>query len=199
MSTAKLIRTFIEAHEQGELFTPATLIHLGTRKAVDLELARLVKAGTLLRPARGVYMLPKTNKYVGTVHPEPMEIALAKARAPIEVHGAEAARLFGLSTQMQVRPVYNTTGSARRIKYGGIPITLRHVSPRKMVAPGTAVGLAFSALWYLGKEHVGPKTFAAIRKHLTGTDYQQFKEHIAMMPAWMSDALLRYERELAGS
>jgi hypothetical protein len=76
---------------------------------------------------------------------------MAKAGGPIEVHGAEAARRFGFSAQMPVRPVYYTTGPSRRIEYSGIPIILKHVSPRKLVAPGTNVGLAISALWYLGE------------------------------------------------
>jgi len=197
MSTAELIRTYIESCEPGEPFTPAALLSFGTRKAVDLELARLVKAGVLARPVRGVYIRPKRNKYVGIVQPEPIKVAMAKASGPIEVHGAEAARRFGFSTQMPVRPIYYTTGPSRRIKYGGIPITLKHVSPRKLVAPGTNVGLAISALWYLGKEQVGPNTFAAIRKQLSQKENEQLKAAVPLMPAWMSDALLRYERELA--
>jgi hypothetical protein len=122
---------------------------------------------------------------------------MAKANGPIEIHGAEAARRFGFSTQMQVRPVYYTTGPSRRIQYGGMPIVLKHISPRKMVAPGTNVGLAVSALWYLGKEQVGPETFAKIRKQLSEADYEQLKAAVPMMPAWMSDALLRHEQELA--
>lgn len=66
-----------------------------------------------------------------------------------------------------------------------------------MVAPGTNVGLAVSALWYLGKEHVGPVTFARIREQLSEAEYEQLKTAIPMMPAWMSGALLRYEQEIA--
>jgi hypothetical protein len=35
---------------------------------------------------------------------------------------------------------------------------LKHISPKKMVAPGTNVGLAISALWYLGKNEVTQQT-----------------------------------------
>jgi hypothetical protein len=113
----------------------------------------------------------------------------------VEVHGAEAARQFGLSTQMQVQPVYYTTGPARRIKYGGMQIRLKHISSRKIVAPGTNVGLAISALWYLGKSQVGKATFATIRKKLTEAEYTQLKDSVPQMPAWMAEGLMRYERE----
>jgi hypothetical protein len=198
MSTAELIRQFVETRPQGEPFTPARLLHLGTRKAVDLELARLTKSGILMRLIRGVYMRPKTNKYVGVVLPEPFKIAMAIAGGNIEVHGAEAARRFGLSTQVPVLPVFTTTGTSRNIQFGGIPIKLKHVSPRKMVCPGTNVGLAISALWYLGKHQVGTDTFAAIRQRLSEDEYTQLKSAIPMMPAWMAEQLMRYERNLHG-
>lgn len=196
MSTAEQIRQFVEKQPLGEPFTPAAMLHLGTRKAIDLELARLTKSGVLMRPARGVYLRPRSNKYVGVVPPEPFKIAMARAGGNIEIHGAEAARHFGLSTQVQVQPVYYTTGPSRLIQYGGIPIRLKHVSPRKLIAPGTNVGLAISALWYLGKSQVESATFAAIRKRLSEAEYRQLKASVHQMPAWMAEGLMRFEREL---
>jgi hypothetical protein len=114
-------------------------------------------------------------RYVGIVPPEPFKIAMARAGGDVQVHGAEAARHFGLSTQMQVQPVYYTTDPSRRIQYGGMPIRLKHISPRKIVAPGTNVGLAISALWYLGKSKVEQATFATIRKRLTDAEYIELK------------------------
>ena len=34
------------------------LLHLGSRTAVDQVLSRLLRRGTLLRPGRGIYVLP---------------------------------------------------------------------------------------------------------------------------------------------
>lgn len=193
MSTAELIRKHIENLPLLEPFTPAVLSQYGSRKAVDLELARLVKKGVVTRPARGVYVRPKANKYVGLVPPELFQVALAKANGPIGVHGAEAARRLGLSTQVPVQPVYYTTGASRKIRFGKLTINLRHISPRKLVAPGTNVGLAISALWYLGKEQVGPNTFQAIRERLSDKEYAQLKASVSLMPAWMVESLRRSE------
>jgi hypothetical protein len=195
MSTAQLVREFVAVQPLGEPFTPVALLNLGTRKAIDLELARLAKSGILLRSARGIYVRPKKNKYVGIVPPEPIKIAMARAGGQVEVHGAEAARRFGLSTQVPVRPVYYTTGPSRRLEYGGMPILLKHISPRKIVAPGTNVGLAISALWYLGKQRVEPATFATICQKLTESEYEQLKAAIPQMPGWMAAGLMRHERE----
>jgi hypothetical protein len=196
VSTAELIRQYIEQQPLGEPFTTAALLQFGTRKAVDLELARLVKNGVLMRAVRGVYVRPKKNRYIGFVPPEPFKVAMATAGGKREVHGAEAARRLGLSTQVPVQPVYYTTGPSRRIQFGGIPITLIHVSPRKMVAPGTNVGLAISALWYLGRHQVEPETFQTIREKLSEAEYEELKAAIPMMPGWMAETMMRYEREL---
>lgn len=83
--TAELVRQFVEAQPLGEPFTPATLLRLGTRKAIDLGLARLAKSGNLTRLARGIYVRPKSNKYVGIIPPESFKIAMARAGGNVEV------------------------------------------------------------------------------------------------------------------
>ena len=67
MKTAELIRNYIKKQPRGEPFTPMALLQHGTRKAVDMELSRLVKSSKVMRVARGVYARPKENKYVGMV------------------------------------------------------------------------------------------------------------------------------------
>ena len=196
MKTAELIRNYIQKQPRDEPFTPTALLQHGTRKAVDMELSRLVKSGKIIRVARGIYVRPKENKYVGKVPPSPFKIALAKANGTIAVNGADALLSFGLSTQVPVRPVYYTTGPSKRILFGNMPIILRHVSPRKLVAPGTIVGLAISALWYLGKEQVNAQVFKAIQQKLTRAEYAQLKASIPLMPAWMADKLRHYEKEI---
>ena len=148
MKSAELVRQSIKAISAGEPFTPASFLALGTRTSIDKALGRLVEAGILMRVTRGVYVKPKKSKY-GKVPPDAFKVALVKANgSPIEVHGAEAVNRFGLSTQVPMQAVYCTTGSSKHFKLGQLPITLKHVSPKKLVAPGTNIGLAISALWY---------------------------------------------------
>ena len=195
MKTSKLIRNHIESMTAGEPFTPAELLTLGTRTAVDKTLNRLVKTGMLMKVTRGVFVRPEESKY-GQVPPSPLKIAMAKANgAIVEIHGAEAVRRFGLSTQVQVQPVYYTSGATKRFKLGQLPITLKHVGPRKLVAAGTNVGLAISALRYLGKEQMTPNVFRAIKNRLNSSEFEKLKQSASSMPAWMADALWKYERK----
>jgi hypothetical protein len=194
MSNAELIRRRIEELPAGQPFTPALFLSLAERSSVDKTLARLVQAGLLSKPARGVFVRPKESKF-GAIPPEPIEIALAKMHgAPVEMHGAEAARRFGLSTQVPVRPVYYTTGRSCTFNIGNISVRLQHVSPRKLVYPGTKIGMAISALWYLGKEQVNREVFEIIRSRLSSAEYAALKAAAPQMPCWMADALHKYEK-----
>jgi hypothetical protein len=141
------------------------------------------------------------SRYVGQVMPEPSKVAQAIANAhgeTIQVHGAEAARLLGLTTQMPLQSVFYTSGRNREIKLGKLRLILKHVAARKLALSGRPSGLALSALWYIGKEQVSPRTIEAIRAKLTPEAFEEFKAETRSMPAWMADTLLRYEQEATG-
>lgn len=199
MTTARLIRKRIEKLPTGQPFTAAKFLTIAERSNVDKTLMRLVSKGVLSRPARGVFVRPESSK-LGEVPPDIIEIAKVKARGnTVQVSGAEAARRFGLSTQVPVRPVYCTTGNPQKFNVGKIPVRLKHVSPRKLVYPNTKVGMAISALWYLGKEQVDIEVFKTIHSQLSSTEYSKLKAAASQMPAWMSDTLHRYEKERASA
>ncbi len=194
MTTAELIRQKIDELPAGQPFTPSAFLSLGERSTVDKTLARMVMAGILARPCRGVFVRPKQSKF-GAIPPEPLEVALAKAHGEsIEIHGAEALRRFGLSTQVPVHPVFYTTGRTRTFYVGKMPVRLQHVSPRKFVHPGTNVGMAVSALWYLGKEQITNEVFEAIRARLSTEEFEVLKASAPQMPSWMANALHRFEK-----
>lgn len=194
MSIAEVIRNRIKELPEGAPFTPALFSAIAQRSNIDKILTRLEVEGFISKPSRGVFIRPKLSKF-GKVPVEPLKVAEAKASgAPVEVHGAEAVRRFGLSTQVPVRPIFYTTGRSKTFEVNGIPVKLQHISSRKLVKPGTKVGMAISALWYLGKEEVGNETFATIRSKLTELEYEELKATAPQMPAWMSNALLKYEK-----
>lgn len=196
MPTAELIRHRIEEMPVGEPFTPAGFLECGTRASVDQSLSRLVKAGLIERVARGVFVRPEFSRYVGKVMPEPIKVAetLAKSTgAVVQVHGAEAARRLGLTTQVPVQSVFSTTGPSKRIRIGQMEIRLQHVSPRKLALAGRPAGLALAAMWYLGKGEVSTRTIEKIRSKLSSGEFEALRAATSAMPAWMSDVFFRYE------
>lgn len=202
MTTAEAIRKQIKERDVGAPFTSTQFKGVGTRASVDQTLSRLVKQGEIVRVSRGVFVRPKESRYVGQVMPEPAKVAQAIAEAhgeTIQVHGAEAARLLGLTTQMPLQSVFYTSGPNRKLKLGKLQLILKHVAARKLALSGRASGLVISALWYLGKEQVSPRTIKIIREKLAPEVFEEFKAETRAMPAWMADTLYRYEQEATGA
>ena len=197
MRTTEKIRERIEQLKLGQAVTIQEFLGYGSRAAVDQALSRFVKRGLLSRPTRGVYLRPKTNPYVGEVPPEPFAIAreiVDKQGEVVQVHGAEAARRLGFSTQVPTKPVFITSGPSRRFRIGKLEVTLKHTSRRKLALAGSPAGLALTALWYLGKKAVTSATIERIRSKLTRPEFESLRSEISAMPGWMHDAFIEYEK-----
>lgn len=193
MSITSKVRAHINTLPAGQPFTTGSLSLLGPRATVERTLSRLANSEDIVRVSRGVYMRPEISKY-GNVPPSTFKVALAKAHgSTIQMHGADALRRFGLSTQHPVQAIYYTTGASRRFMVSGEEVVMKHISPRKIICPGTDVGLAVLALWYLGKKKTTKKALSQIKKHLSESEYQVLLANTDKMPGWMSDALYHFE------
>lgn len=197
MSTSQAIRERIASQPAGEPFTPALFAGLGSRAAIDQALMRLTRAGSVERIGHGLYLAPRTGRFGVKSMPAPEQVARMVAEtegARIEIHGAEAARRLGLSTQMPAQAIFQTTGSSHQIRLGKLTVRLQHVAPRKLVLAGRPAGQALSALWYLGRNQVTPETFKQIAKMLPAGEFDALRKAKTSMPAWMAEALARYEQ-----
>ena len=191
MSTARAVRAGVRKLPKGELFTRERFLEHGSRSAVDRTLSRLVGRGEIQRLARGVFVRPRTSRFVGAVVPDVREVVGAIARSSgetVQVHGAEAARRFKLSTQVPTAPVFHTSASTRTIRIAKITVRMVHTSNRRRLQfAGEAAGAALAALWYLGKNNVTREAVATIEAALGAAEFQRLRS--AEMPAWMSKAL----------
>ena len=158
--------------------------------------ASSAKARSSVSP-HGVFVRPRTSRFVGTVLPDVLEVVEAIARSngeTVQIHGAEAVRRFRLSTQVPTAPVFHTSASSRTIRIGSISVRMVHTSNRRRLQfAGEATGVALSALWYLGKNNVTPGTVATIAASLGPSAFEQLRS--ADMPAWMTKALADAARE----
>ena len=190
MSTAKAVQAAIRKLPRGRPFTGAHFLKLGTRGAVDRTLSRLVADGEIRRLAHGVFVRPRISRFVGAVIPDLHEVVEAIARGngeTLQIHGAEAARRFRLSTQVPIAPVFHTSGSTRTIRVAGTAVRMVHTSNRRRLQfAGEPTGAAISALWYLGKDNVTPETVATIKAALGPAEFEKLRS--ADMPAWMQKA-----------
>ena len=190
MSTAKAVRVAIRKLPRGKPFTGACFLKHGTRGAIDRTLSRLVGDGEIRRLAHGVFVRPRTSQFVGAVMPDIHEVVETIARnngETLQIHGAEAARRFRLSTQVPIAPVFHTSGSTRTIRVAGVSVHMVHTANRRRLQfAGEPMGAALSALWYLGRDNVTPETVATIEAALDPVEFEKLRS--ANMPVWMEKA-----------
>ncbi len=198
MSTVfQKIREQIKRTPEGKPFHASSLRHLGLADNVRQILSRMVKNNEIARVSRGIFVRPKQISHVGEIMPSTQEIAETVANLTgetIAIHGAEAARRLSLTTQTPVRPIFYTSGNSRQIKSKNLTITLKHISHKKLALAGTVAGSVLSALWYLGKNNVTPKTIETIEKKLTKKQFNQVLNSKKYMPAWMANSFFHYQR-----
>jgi Family of unknown function (DUF6088) len=172
----------------GAAFTPSDFLNLGSRRAVDLALHRLVKRKTLRRLVRGLYEYPREHAELGLLLPDIEKIAKAlagKDRIRLQPAGAYATNLLGLSEQVPAKVVFLTDGPSRTVKIGRQEIQLRRTTPRNMAAAGNLSGLLMQAFRHLGKAHITPERMAHLKRTLPGMERQQLLKDLRLAPAWM--------------
>ncbi len=106
---AQHIRHKLEEIPLGQPFTSKELIGLGEESNIRKVLERLVKEEEIIRVTRGIYVRPKISRYVGHVPPSleaVLETISTSTGEVFQVHGAEAVRQLGLSTQVSVKPLF---------------------------------------------------------------------------------------------
>lgn len=195
MSATEAIRQYVQQLPAGEPFTPVALQGMGSRAAVDQALSRLAKSGFITRVTRGVFVRPAQSRHLGKVMPEPGKVAETIAKGEtVQVHGADAARRFGLTTQTPTQPVFYTTGPSKRFRLGKMEVVLQHRATRKLALGNRPAGQALSALWYLGRNEVTPKTIEKIRAKLPAEEFAALTGAKATMPWWMADVFRQYEQ-----
>jgi hypothetical protein len=193
--TAAMICRCIREMPVGEPFTSSEFLGLGPQEAIEETLSKLAKIEAIMRVTRGVFVRPKTSQLVGKISPTPLKVVeLLTKGETIQVHGAEAARRMELSTQVPMRQSYITSGPSRTIRMGKREISVRHISPRKLLLAGRPAGLALTAMWYLGKGEVTPKLVGKIRRKLGAEEFEVLKSVINDMPAWMRAAMNENEK-----
>ena len=191
-STDSKILRRIKSRKRGWVFTPDSFADLGTRRAIDLALMRHRRSGLIRQLARGLYDYPKFDPRFGILHPSTEDIAKALAgrdATRLQLSGAYAANLLGLSTQVPMKAVYLTDGRTRTVKIGNLDVILKHTTPRNMATAGKISGLVIQALRYLGRENVDSEVIMHLNHLLDKAARQQLMKDIRFAPAWIADVI----------
>ena len=194
-STKAAILKRIRAHKRGWVFTTRNFLDVGARNAVDKVLSRLAEDGKIRRIARGIYDYPRINKRLGVLTPNPDAVAaVVAAKTPgsrIQVSGARAANLLGLSDQVPAQLVYLTDGPSRQIRVGAQTIQLKRAAPSRFPSPGTPAGLALQAIRALGPDIDQDFVVHQLSRTLKPSDIETLSKLSKYAPAWSHQIIKR--------
>lgn len=188
------IKTIENRFDQGEIFFISDFTELGNYEAVRKALQRLAKNDSIKRIAKGIYFLPKTNKLLGIIYPHAEQIAKAIAKrdkARIIATGSTALNLLGLSTQIPMKIVFLTDGSARNIKVGNQSIEFKKTNPKNLSIDHRLSNLIIQALKAIGEKNVTSEHITKINAIIEQSGEQKaIFNHLKSAPIWMRKRLL---------
>lgn len=179
---------------RGCVFTPSDFADLGSQDAVHQALSRHARAGTIRKLARGLYDYPRQNPKLGPIPPSDENIAKAlngRHSTRIQLSGAHAANMLGLSTQVPMRTVFLTDGASSKVQIGRRQIVLKKTTPRQMATAGRASGLVIQALRWLGAPNVDDKIIATLKRRLGPDEKKQLLADVRYAPAWVAEIMRR--------
>lgn len=150
------------------------------------------REGKLIRLANGVYLKTAMTKF-GPVLPSPTEIAEAIARrdhAQVLMSGLAAENYFGLSTQIPMKIVFLTSGSARKLTVGNTIIEFKRGVPKNFAYKDKTMATLCLALKSIGNGRVTDEQKTILRNFLNNyIKEHDIKNDLKLMPQWVQKLL----------
>jgi hypothetical protein len=175
MHTSEIIQQTIADQSQGPVFSIADFLSAGTRPAVDQALFRLMKAGAIVRVARGLYAAAGQQVDAQKV---------ARALAHKTGERVELAPSEGTSDVL----VVPTSGLSRTVKAGEHTVHFRRMSQRKVQLAASPKGRVLLALWAQGVKNL---TTLEIQRATGDWLEEEIDTFSALIPAWLRTAVQR--------
>ena len=191
MTISQIIEGKIERLKDKSLLFASDFAQYNQEYIGDL-LSRYVNEGRLIRLANGVY-LKTTNTKFGPVFPSPTEIAEGIARrdhAKVLMSGLAAENYFGLSTQVPMKIVFLTSGSARKLTVGNTVIEFKRGVPKNFAFVDKTMATLCLAMKSIGNGHVTDAQKNLLRSFLN--NYMQehdIENDLKLMPQWIQKML----------
>jgi hypothetical protein len=188
----------ILSEKEGVLIFKEDFLELGSEKAVSKGLERMVDHGFLVRVARGIYLLTKKDKQLGSIKPSLDKIAMAIAerdKAIIIPSGLVAMQQLGLSTQVPMNAIYLTDTTPRKIQVGKRTIIFKKTTPKKLALKGKISSLVIRAMQEIGKDGLTDEHLSKIKNWIAKESNVDFMYDIKLAPIWIRSILMNMRKE----
>lgn len=160
----------IRGKGRGWVFSQHDFTGMGSRRAIDLALHRVLRKGTIRRVLRGLYDYPRFSTLLNQeLSPDTDQAAQALARKfgwRIQPSGAAAQNLLGLSTQVPAKIVYLSDGPCRTYQIGNTKLVFEHTALKEAGFKRPESSLIVQALKSFGQDRITPEVIAKIRNWL---------------------------------
>ncbi|MCR9155340.1 MAG: type IV toxin-antitoxin system AbiEi family antitoxin domain-containing protein [Bacteroidetes bacterium] len=180
--------------DKGDIFFISDFTELGNYEAVRKSLQRLTKDGKVERMAKGIYFLPKKHERLGIIYPHAEQIAKAIAKrdkARIIATGSTALNLLGLSTQIPLKVVFLTDGSARKINVGKQTIEFKKTNPKNLSIEHRLTNLVIQGLKAIGEKNVTQEQLQQIQSIIDQSDERELVyQNLKNAPVWIQKIIL---------
>ena len=179
---------------RGWAFTPMDFLDLGTRASIDMALTRLVQSGVIRRIGRGIYDYPKLHDRLGALTPDTDTIVQAVATQSgdkVFASAAQSANRLGISTQVSAKPSYVTDGASRVVTVAGRAIAFKRSRAPILDNASEGANAVLQILVRIGKDNIDDDLLHRLAMQLDDRDLKALRKAQPLMPAWMSDAVLK--------
>jgi hypothetical protein len=187
------IHHWVRKQPMGKIFFAKDIPVEGSEAAIRKAISKLVKEQEIIRLSNGIYLFPKRDPLLGILKPSLEEIALAIAdrdNAQIQPSGGLALNKLGLSTQVPMKQVYYTNGSARNVTIGKGIITFIKKSPKRVAQKNYISALVIAALEELGADQIDFEVKKKLRDLILNEETQKaIREDISTAPAWIRNII----------
>ncbi len=187
MTTSQKIDNVIEKAKDKTLFFSTDFPDYNQDYVLD-RLSIYVRQGVLVRLANGIYLKTAITRF-GPVYPSASDIAEAIARrdhAQVLMSGTAAENYFGLSTQIPMKIVYLTSGSARNVTVGNTTIEFKRGVPKNFAFKDKTMATLCLALKSIGNGKITEEQAMVLKGFLKEyTEKNDIKGDLRLMPKWM--------------
>lgn len=193
MTRRRTIEELLSEAQPGDVFVPADFAETGSTDSVRKALSRLVSAGELERPIRGLYRKPRRSAFLDKGVPaSPDEIAEALARKfewRIAPYGDTALNKLGVDSQVPSVVRYVSDGPYRTYQYGPYTIEFRHTANRDLSRLSPVAATVVQALKALGKNGVTENKLNIISSQLDDAQMEKLVSETRNATSWVREAV----------
>jgi len=162
----------------GSVFSVLDFSVLPSKQQLLSSLCAYLEQGKVSQVVPNIYYKVKYTDLLNpprALPPDIFEVLAAMTRLTGETFqydGGYCANRLGLSTQVPLYHVLYTSGCSRRFKLAGVDVVLNHTDDQRLLQyPLQKVGMAISALYYLGPNVVDDKIIKTIKNELSPEEY----------------------------